>query len=79
MKLSVNFLKDYIDVETDVKTLAEDMTRVGNEYDQAEKLINVTNLTIGKLIEDDIKHKIDNDFIEKSLQVYADCVTINMY
>ena len=38
-----------------------------------------TNLTIGKLIEDDIKHKIDNDFIEKSLQVYADCVTINMY
>ena len=50
MKLSTNFLKDYIDIDVDVKTLAEDMTRVGNEYDEAEKLINATNLTIGKVI-----------------------------
>ena len=51
MKLSTNFLKDYVDIDIDVKTLAEDMTRVGNEYDSAENLINATNLTIGKVIE----------------------------
>lgn len=51
MKLSTNFLKDYIDIDVDVKTLAEDMTKVGNEYDSAEKLINATNLTIGEIKE----------------------------
>lgn len=50
MKLSTNFVKDYIDVDVDVKTLAEDMTRVGNEYDSAEKYINATNLVIGQII-----------------------------
>ncbi len=28
MKLSTNFVKDYIDIDVDVKTLAEDMTSV---------------------------------------------------
>lgn len=28
MKLSKNFVKDYIDVDVDIKTLAEDMTGV---------------------------------------------------
>ena len=51
MKLSTNFVKDYVDIDVDVKTLAEDMTRVGNEYDSAEKLINATKLTIGEIIE----------------------------
>lgn len=52
MKLSINFVKDYIDLPEDlaVKTLAEDMTRVGNEYDDASKFINATNLTIGKVL-----------------------------
>lgn len=50
MKLSTNFLKDYIDIDVDLKTLAEDMTRVGNEYDSSEKLIEATKLTIGKVI-----------------------------
>ena len=36
MKLSTNFVKDYVDIDVDVKQLAEDMTRVGNEYDSAE-------------------------------------------
>ena len=49
MKLSLNFVKDYIDIDTDVKTLAEDMTRVGNEYDSAEKFINATELVIGQV------------------------------
>ncbi len=51
MKLSTNFVKDYIDIDVDVKTLAEDMTRVGNEYDEAGKLINATKLVIGEIIE----------------------------
>ena len=51
MKLSTNFLKDYVDVEADLHTLAEDMTKVGNEYDSAENLINATNLTIGEVLE----------------------------
>ena len=51
MKLSTNFLKDYVDVEVDLHTLAEDMTKVGNEYDSAENLINATNLTIGEVLE----------------------------
>ena len=51
MKLSTNFLKDYVDIDVDVKTLAEDMTRVGNEYDSAEPLINATNLVVGEVIE----------------------------
>lgn len=50
MRLSINFLKDYVDIDVDVKTLAEDMTRVGNEYDEAENLIKATKLTIGKVI-----------------------------
>ena len=53
MKLSLNFVKDYIDIpeDVDVKTLAEDMTNVGNEYDSAEKFINATNLVVGEVLE----------------------------
>ena len=51
MKLSTNFLKDYVDIDVDVHTLAEDMTRVGNEYDEAGKLINATKLVIGEVKE----------------------------
>lgn len=53
MILSKNFLKDYVDIDEniDIKTLAEDMTRVGNEYDSAEKLVPATKLVIGKVLE----------------------------
>ena len=51
MKLSTNFVKDYVDIDVDLKTLAEDMTSVGNEYDSAEKLINATNLVVGEVLE----------------------------
>ena len=51
MKLSTNFVKDYVDIDVDVYQLAEDMTRIGNEYDSAGKLINATKLVIGKIIE----------------------------
>lgn len=53
MILSRNFVKDYIDLDDnlDIKNLAEDMTRVGNEYDLAQKFINATNLVIGEILE----------------------------
>ena len=53
MLLSINFLKDYLDLDDniDVKEIAEKMTKVGNEYDSASKFINATKLTIGKVIE----------------------------
>ena len=53
MILSKNFLKDYVDIDEDIdiKTLAEDLTRVGNEYDLAQDLIPSTKLIIGKVLE----------------------------
>ena len=51
MKLSTNFVKDYVDIDVNVKTLADDMTRVGNEYDEAGKLLNATKLVIGEIVE----------------------------
>lgn len=49
MKLSTNFVKDYVDIDVDVKTLAEDMTKVGNEYDSAGKLLEATKLVVGEV------------------------------
>lgn len=50
MKLSTNFLKDYVDIDVDTKTLADDMTKVGNEYDYCGNLINATKLIIGEIL-----------------------------
>lgn len=52
MRLSKKFLSDYIDL-TDIKysDLAEKMIFAGNEYESIEKLCDVTNLVIGKVIE----------------------------
>ena len=53
MILSRNFVKDYIDLDDnlDIVTIAEDMTRVGNEYDFAGKFVNATNLVVGQIVE----------------------------
>ena len=53
MKLSLNFVKDYVDIDENVKIeeLAEAMTKAGNEYDSAEKLVNATKLVIGEIKE----------------------------
>jgi phenylalanyl-tRNA synthetase beta chain len=52
MKLSLNFVKDYVDLDENlsVEQIAEDMTKAGNEYDSAVELINATNLVIGKVL-----------------------------
>lgn len=53
MKLSMNFVKDYVDIDDTISVhdLAEAMTKVGNEYDAAENLINATKLVIGEIKE----------------------------
>lgn len=55
MILSTNFLKDYLDIDFDteekIHELAENMTKVGNEYDSEGKFISATNLVIGKVLE----------------------------
>ena len=63
MKLSINFLKDYVDLDEniDVKKLAEDMTNAGNEYDEAGNLINATKLVIGEIVE--CKEHPDSDHL----------------
>ena len=63
MKLSLNFVKDYIDLPEDltVEQIAEDMTNHSSEYDEAGKLINATNLVIGEVIE--CKEHPDSDHL----------------
>ncbi len=51
MILSKKFVNDYIKVDEDIKTIAEDMTRVGNEYDTAKKLVEATKLVVGEVVE----------------------------
>lgn len=53
MILSRKFVSDYIDLDKDleIKQIAEDMTRVGNEYDSCDKLVPATNLIIGEVVE----------------------------
>lgn len=51
MKLSRNFVSEYIDLPNiTIKEIADAMTSAGNEYDSAEKLINITNVVTGKVI-----------------------------
>lgn len=51
MKLSRKFVSDYVSIDVDTKTLADDMTSIGNEYDSCEKLIPTSKLIIGEVVE----------------------------
>ena len=53
MKLSLNFVKDYVDLDDNltVEEIAEAMTKAGSEYDSAKKLVNATKLIIGEIKE----------------------------
>ena len=52
MKVSRNFLSDYIDIDgISTKDLADKLVSVGNEYDSVSKFIPATNLVIGHVIE----------------------------
>lgn len=52
MRLSKNFVSDYIDVkDIDTKELAEQMVFAGNEYESIEKTVNASGCVIGKVLE----------------------------
>ena len=53
MILSRKFVSDYIDLDDNltINEIAEAMTSVGNEYDDAGSLINCTKLVTGKVLE----------------------------
>ena len=53
MLLSRKFVSDYIDLDEKltINDIAEAMTNVGNEYDEATKLINCTKLVTGEVLE----------------------------
>ncbi len=60
MILSKKFVNDYISLDDDINNIAEKMTNVGNEYDYAGKLLNVTNLVIGEVIECEMHPESDH-------------------
>ena len=51
MKLSRKFVENYVEIDKDINTLANDMTSIGNEYDSCGKLIPATKLVIGEVLE----------------------------
>ena len=53
MLLSRKFVSDYIDLDDKltINDIAESMTNVGNEYDDAGQLINCTKLVTGQVLE----------------------------
>jgi len=63
MKLSRKFVSEYVDIPVDTKTLAEDMTGIGNEYDSCDKLIPCSRLTVGE-IKECVDHP-DSDHLHK--------------
>ena len=77
MILSRKFVSDYIDLDDKltIEEIAEDMTRVGNEYDYAGPLVNCTNLVVGKIIkcidhpDSDHLHVCDVDIGKETLQI----------
>ena len=73
-----DFVKDYIDIDVDLKTLAEDMTRVGNEYDSAEKLINATKLVVGEVLEYTNENTGLDDFIDLRNNIVKEISPINL-
>ena len=77
MILSRKFIKDYIDLDDNlsIQDIAEDMTRVGNEYDYAGSLVDCTKLVVGKIIkcidhpDSDHLHVCDVDIGTEVLQI----------
>ena len=52
MKLSRNFLDEYVDTKgISNKELADMMTKVGNEYESISEIASATNLVIGEVLE----------------------------
>ncbi len=75
MLLSKKFVSDYLDVSNlKIEEIANDMTRVGNEYDSCGPLIKASNLKVGEVlsvedIPDTHLHKCVVDIKEEKLDI----------
>ena len=69
MNLSLNFVKDYIDLDNElsVKDIAEAMTKAGNEYDSAEKLVNDIKELSDEEVELEINEKTTENLNELNI------------
>ncbi|MCF7927400.1 MAG: phenylalanine--tRNA ligase subunit beta [Candidatus Izimaplasma sp.] len=56
MKVSINWLKDFVDVDVDIETLSNLFTLHSAEIEETTKLINATNLKVG-FVTDIKKHE----------------------
>ncbi len=66
MIFSKKFVSDYVDIkDKDINEIAENMTRVGNEYDEASSLIKANKLVVGEVIECDMHPESDHLHITK--------------
>ncbi len=61
MKLSKKFLKEYLNIDEPFKNIAEDMTRIGNEYEKVYPLVDSSLLVIGEILE--VKDHPDSDHL----------------
>ena len=50
MRVSNTWLKELVDIEDDVNTVAEKMVFVGNEYESINELCPATDLVIGRIV-----------------------------
>ena len=50
MRVSDKWLKELVNIEDDVKTIADNMLSVGNEYDSINELCPATNLVVGRVV-----------------------------
>lgn len=50
MKVSLNWLKEYVDIDVDAKALGDLITKSGVEVDSVSKFVDATNLVIGKVL-----------------------------
>ena len=51
MRVSNNWLKDYVDIDVSYEELSEKMLMVGNETEEMYKLSDSTNLVVGHVLE----------------------------
>ncbi len=76
MKVSKEFLNDYIDISNiDFKEIADKMVFLGNEYDSISKLSSATNLVVGHVLSKEKHENADTlnvcivDVKEEKLQI----------
>ena len=66
MIFSKKFVSDYVDIkDKNINEIAENMTRVGNEYDEACPLIKATKLVVGEVIECNMHPESDHLHVTK--------------